>query len=421
MTAEIIVKNIVGCALAADSAMTMQPANSGTVKIFNSAEKIFDLSKKHPIGVMIYNSADFCGTPWDLSIRMFRKLHGKDEKAHVRDYVESFLSFISNHEGITPANKKYGKLNHIYVDYLKTHYENLSQKTLLEDLPESDDEAMVIVHDRLKDFYSQENQALNQNDFFVGFTDDDFMAAKHYAIDKYFYLAKDILPNNGFFPDDLANELVNFFANIICKRNVSSLYTGLVFAGYGSEEYYPAVVTLHIYGWFNGKVIYYVSDGKSSPPIPESSTIIPFASEEEVFTFVKGCNSKILDFTGNTASQLVSVINNQLLESGFQDQELLDKLNDLPNNLMMRVNSFSNTNFMQKVTAMLDSLSKKDLAYMAESLVNLSAFKLKISDAYETVGGPIDVAVISKTDGFIWIKRKLYFDKNLNNNHANLV
>jgi hypothetical protein len=168
-------------------------------------------------------------------------------------------------------------------------------------------------------------------------------------------------------------------------------------------------------------VIYYVSDGKSSPPIPESSTIIPFASEEEVFTFVKGCNSKILDFTGNTASQLVSVINNQLLESGFQDQELLDKLNDLPNNLMMRVNSFSNTNFMQKVTAMLDSLSKKDLAYMAESLVNLSAFKLKISDAYETVGGPIDVAVISKTDGFIWIKRKLYFDKNLNNNHANLV
>lgn len=53
---------------------------------------------------------------------------------------------------------------------------------------------------------------------------------------------------------------------------------------------------------------------------------------------------------------------------------------------------------------------------MAESLVNLSAFKLKISDSYETVGGPIDVAIISKTDGFVWIKRKLYFDKNLNNN-----
>ena len=32
----------------------------------------------------------------------------------------------------------------------------------------------------------------------------------------------------------------------------------------------------------------------------------------------------------------------------------------------------------------------------------------------ETVGGPIDVAVISKGDGFVWIKRKHYFDRELN-------
>ena len=32
----------------------------------------------------------------------------------------------------------------------------------------------------------------------------------------------------------------------------------------------------------------------------------------------------------------------------------------------------------------------------------------------ETVGGPIDVAVISKGDGFIWIKRKHYFSTELN-------
>lgn len=32
----------------------------------------------------------------------------------------------------------------------------------------------------------------------------------------------------------------------------------------------------------------------------------------------------------------------------------------------------------------------------------------------ESVGGPIDLAVISKYDGFIWLKRKYYFDKELN-------
>jgi hypothetical protein len=32
----------------------------------------------------------------------------------------------------------------------------------------------------------------------------------------------------------------------------------------------------------------------------------------------------------------------------------------------------------------------------------------------ETVGGAVDVAVISKGDGFIWIKRKHYFKPELN-------
>lgn len=53
-------------------------------------------------------------------------------------------------------------------------------------------------------------------------------------------------------------------------------------------------------------------------------------------------------------------------------------------------------------------------AAMAESLVNLTSFKRKMSMDAETVAGPIDVAVISKGDGFIWIKRKHYFERELN-------
>ena len=32
----------------------------------------------------------------------------------------------------------------------------------------------------------------------------------------------------------------------------------------------------------------------------------------------------------------------------------------------------------------------------------------------ESVGGPVDVAIFSKGDGFIWIKRKHYFAPALN-------
>jgi hypothetical protein len=51
---------------------------------------------------------------------------------------------------------------------------------------------------------------------------------------------------------------------------------------------------------------------------------------------------------------------------------------------------------------------------MAEALVNLTAFKRRMTDELETVGGPVDVAVISKGDGLVWVKRKHYFKPELN-------
>ena len=54
---------------------------------------------------------------------------------------------------------------------------------------------------------------------------------------------------------------------------------------------------------------------------------------------------------------------------------------------------------------------------MAEALVNLTSLKRRVSMEEESVGGPIDVAVISKGDGFIWIKRKHYFDPSFNRDY----
>ena len=59
-------------------------------------------------------------------------------------------------------------------------------------------------------------------------------------------------------------------------------------------------------------------------------------------------------------------------------------------------------------------LPKEELAEMAETLVSLTSFKRRMTPEAETVGGPIDVAVISKGDGLVWVKRKHYFDRNLN-------
>ena len=54
---------------------------------------------------------------------------------------------------------------------------------------------------------------------------------------------------------------------------------------------------------------------------------------------------------------------------------------------------------------------------MAESLVRMTCLKRHVTTDDETVGGPVDVAVITKGDGFIWIKRKHYFDASLNQHY----
>ena len=65
------------------------------------------------------------------------------------------------------------------------------------------------------------------------------------------------------------------------------------------------------------------------------------------------------------------------------------------------------------------SLSKEDMANLAKSLVELTSLVRRMSPSEETVGGPIDVAIVSKGDGFVWLNRKLYFDPKLNTNFIN--
>ena len=78
--------------------------------------------------------------------------------------------------------------------------------------------------------------------------------------------------------------------------------------------------------------------------------------------------------------------------------------------------SYREQHFINPIMSIVDFLPKDELAAMAESLVNLTSFRRHVSLDSETVGGPIDVAVISKGDGFIWIKRKHYFKPELNQN-----
>jgi hypothetical protein len=62
----------------------------------------------------------------------------------------------------------------------------------------------------------------------------------------------------------------------------------------------------------------------------------------------------------------------------------------------------------------VNHMAKKELGELAYSLVELTSRKRRYSTDMETVGGPIDVAILTRNEGFIWVRRKHYFDAAMN-------
>jgi hypothetical protein len=79
-----------------------------------------------------------------------------------------------------------------------------------------------------------------------------------------------------------------------------------------------------------------------------------------------------------------------------------------------RVSEYLAREHTKPLRNVIGMLSVGELAELAETLVSIESLKERVTRPTESVSGPIDVAVISKSDGFIWIKRKHYFDPELN-------
>ena len=87
MTAIVGVLNRHAAAIAADSAVTIAGK-----KVFNSANKVFALSKYEPIAIAMYNNSELIGTSWEIIIKEFRKHLDKTVKSSIKGYADEFFS-----------------------------------------------------------------------------------------------------------------------------------------------------------------------------------------------------------------------------------------------------------------------------------------------------------------------------------------
>jgi len=97
--------------------------------------------------------------------------------------------------------------------------------------------------------------------------------------------------------------------------------------------------------------------------------------------------------------------------SGALPQVLQDILKVAPNQIPQVMNLLQER---LTIPLILPAMPLQDAIDLGEFLVDLTIKFSRFKPGPPTVGGPIEIASISKHEGFRWIKRKHYFDRQLN-------
>lgn len=420
MTSEVIVMNRLGIALASDSAATVYVG--GRAKFYH-ADKLFMLSNHHPVGVMVYNNSSLLGIPWETILKMYRAQLGARSFSKLEEYATDLIAYLNENDHLFPDKVQHRHYLHLVEILFNAIQNEINQQLLAVIQTENPSE--------LKKALKVTQTEVIQR------TLNEWRRKKD--VDPVCYNVDVAAKMSAATSDGINSMIANYFAGIEGPE-VNALYdlaklvvskeeilpeslSGLVIAGFGVEEYFPVMQEYELGEIFGGRLKYRCNATlriDSDTP----SVVKPFAQSEMVNTFLSGVNPS---FEITLVRELVKVMMESPEEiidgmpgvSKQKKESYKEKVRPITQaairSLVRKLREYRERKHLDPILQSIEFLPKNELAHVAASLVNLSSFQKRISISEdETVGGPIDVAVISKGDGFVWIERKHYFRPELN-------
>lgn len=423
MTAEIAIMNKLGLALGADSAITS--GRSGYQKVYNTAHKLFSLTENHPVGLMVYGSASFMEVPWEVIIKSYRASLGAKQFDDLAEYGEDFRNFLTNDARFRADESEEIIVYRTFSDILKNLLYDVEEK-----IKEENNNQEVTDHQVTEWLQAQVNKKVEgfkkMEELYLNLEYKPFLSRFRTVIEE---VITELVVYE--IPENLREDLLYLSFISLQKDYFSRGSSGLVIAGYGEKEIFPHLLEYRLEGFVFGQLKYkcirekkisYTNDKHAG-----TAAIVPFAQQEMVYSFMNGVEPELeetyseiikkvaLDYHSQIASQLgVDFTAEQVTKLEEMGRELYKSVEE-------SVKEYQYNHYIEPLMGIVRSLPKEELAEMAEALVNLTSFKRRVSRDTESVGGPVDVAVITKGDGFVWIKRKNYFDPELNPRYFNNV
>ena len=411
MTSEIAVMNQRGVAFAADSAVTL--VDGRTVVVRNDQRKLYNLVEGAPVAIMFFGVADMLGHPWEHLIEHYQKVTKKAASlAHLHDHADRFTAMLDRLEEFFPRERQmddYRRLyasvmRHIfaYAQFLRDHGDEVLQA--------SDDGQLVeIAIERVWRDYQFLDDGSPRGDlpcFPEKFADTIY--PRHKA------LIEELI-GYGFGQFALSAQSVQRLRDIAVFCVVKDLFledvSGLVFGGYGKDERFPSVVTHYVSAIVSG----IVKRREMATDVIDTnikSKIRVFADSEVTHAFLRGIDFGLERRLYSGFKLLLHGVVDQVIGSvdpipEAQRAQLREKFHSdlVPqyfNAFRGMIGEYQQHTFINPVLRVLEIASKSELGDTARSLIELNIFKKRIMAQKETVGGAVDVAVLSRDGGFQW-------------------
>jgi len=408
MTAEVVLINKSAAVLAADSAVTISGDHG--FKTYNSASKIAALSYDPPIGAVVYGDSEILGIPWESIKRMysdeFRK--GNHPKDTVADVADDFFTWIDSQ-----------------ADWL---FRRLEERRAVESADQSlasvfaaveraqdvtpDDAAIAYVDAELRSSEVDPQAAQQRQETLRLFADifDERMSVHQ-------------LRGSGL-ADSTWLHIGELAAETLRRRSLSEASidsSGVAFAGIGSRQFHPELVVYNVRGVLNASVVRDKDPTKSTTEGASPARIVPLGQGEIVEAFLGGSQPKyqavadqIIGRLGRYVTTLIiNLLSSHGIDAAAHRNEMDIGISAVINNALEQLEQ-KRKESARSIEDMIANLPTPELVAAAEALVSLSALRQRIGPDLETVGLPVDVAVASKIEGFVWVRRKRYFSLDLN-------
>lgn len=430
MTAIVGILNKSAVALAADSAETL--LRPGGPKIYNHAHKLFNLSNHHPVGLMLYNSAELVGLPWETIIKMYRRHLGSQAFDTLPQYADHLISYLQSLVARFDPDDVSDSAGALVISscqaLLADLKEVLNTPANQQAAPLTDAEWPVFVNGIFRQLLQNLLAQFRQQPILPTFDNYDLSAFRKDYTQTVSPLIADYFANQGLpLEASTLDAVLDAVAEYNCRKITINPWTGVVVAGFGELDLFPRLVSYRLGPVLGNQLRYAVDRDEVKISASNKGAVAPYGQIDVIHTFLSGIDPTIrqalpgavqaalTEFTAGLAPLLPD-------NGGTIAEEYLAKHQGIiVQKLQESLDNVSNTEHVTKLLDALATLPKEDVAELAESLINLTYLKRRASLGEESVGGPVDVAIITKGDGFIWLKRKLYFKPELNLSYVGTV